>query len=78
MRDWWDTDSRHPANQRDAEYGLKSFVCTLDNGEELLTFLGEVDFRLSAEGVVVGEVRFWPENEDFREAIEEYVSMNLF
>lgn len=76
--DPWDFDSRHPARGRPALFGTKKFLATLDDGSELLTFFGEVDWREDSEGFTITDIRYWPDNEDMRESVEDWVSMNIF
>lgn len=77
MKDHWDELDNHPARIRMAEFGTRDFSCTLDDGEDLLTFFGQADYRVDSEGTTITEVRYWPRNEGMREAVEEWVSMNL-
>lgn len=79
MVDPWDFDSRHPARAKSAEFGTKRFICQLkDCDDESLTFLGSVDYRIDEFGVTIENLEYFPHYPKMREAITEWVSMNLF
>lgn len=79
MLDPWDFDSRHPARLRPAEIGTRAFVCSLENGEgEMVTFIGEADYRTDSEGTSITDIRYWPYDKSMADSVDEYVRTVVF
>lgn len=73
MRDWWDYDSRHPANGRSAIFGSKLFLAVLDLDDDVRTYSGRVDYKIDELGLHIEGIEYYPSDEGVRDLVEEYV-----
>jgi len=78
MRDWWDQDPRHPANERLAEYFSKTFIEKIEDKEGVeRTILITAYYRVDELGVRLDWYSYEPRIEELRESVEEVISQRF-